>query len=81
MAGIKDNQLPNSPLGLRGVTPPSVAVLPSSTLHYQYSIIGTPDNPNRPTPSLLDKNGLAEIGTNPGNTYRDIAPEGQGGRV
>jgi hypothetical protein len=37
--------------------PPSNIDVQGSTLHYQYSINGTPNMTGFPTPSLLDLNG------------------------
>jgi hypothetical protein len=50
--------LPTSNLGLDGVTPaPISSANPNSTLHYQYSINGTPVQTPAPAPSELDLNG------------------------
>jgi hypothetical protein len=41
-----------------GATPPPSNIdVQGSTLHYQYSINGTPNMTGFPTPSLLDLNG------------------------
>lgn len=55
--------------GLNGTTPP-IEDKTQSKLHLEYSINGNPNIPNRPSPSVLDLNGV----TPP--TYRDNAPEG-----
>ena len=55
--------------GLNGTTPP-IEDKTQSKLHLEYSINGNPNIPNRPSPSVLDLNGV----TPP--TYRDSAPEG-----
>ena len=55
--------------GLNGTTPP-IDDQTQSKLHLEYSINGNPNIPNRPSPSVLDLNGV----TPP--TYRDSAPEG-----
>jgi hypothetical protein len=42
-----------------GQTPPPANIdTPDSTLHYQYSINGTPNMTGFPTPSQLDLNGV-----------------------
>jgi hypothetical protein len=42
-----------------GTTPPVTNLdTAQSTLHYQYSINGSPNLPGYPTPSLLDINGV-----------------------
>lgn len=55
--------------GLNGSTP-VIEDKKQSKIHDEYSINGTPNVPNRPSPSILDLNGV----TPP--TYRDRAPEG-----
>ena len=46
-------------LGLGGVTPPKFGdTAAQSVLHNEYSINGTPNVPNKPTPSVLDLNGV-----------------------
>jgi hypothetical protein len=59
--GLKD-QLQNQGSQLSefdGQTPPNADLSnPQSTLHYQYSINGTPNLLGFPTPSLLDLNGV-----------------------
>jgi hypothetical protein len=55
--------------GLNGSTP-VIEDKKESKLHDEYSINGRPNIPNRPTPSILDLDGV----TPP--TYRDSAPEG-----
>ena len=55
--------------GLNGTTPP-IEDKTQSKLHNEYSINGQPNVPNRPTPSILDLNGVTPA------TYRDRAPEG-----
>tara|TARA_Y100000034_G_scaffold123944_1_gene171458 strand:- start:427 stop:657 length:231 start_codon:yes stop_codon:yes gene_type:complete len=53
-------------------TPPiPVGATDQSKLHDQYSINGVPNQPNKPTPSVLDLNGQV-----PTNNYRDNTPEG-----
>tara|TARA_Y100000593_G_scaffold87245_1_gene167394 strand:- start:312 stop:545 length:234 start_codon:yes stop_codon:yes gene_type:complete len=55
-----------------GATPSiPVGATDQSTLHNEYSVNGTPNQPNKPTPSILDLNGVT-----PANNYRDNAPEG-----
>lgn len=53
------NLLPGSKLGLKGGTPAKIAGSNgASTLHYQYSINGTPkQNQPEPSPSKLDLGG------------------------
>lgn len=55
--------------GLNGATP-VIEDKKQSKIHDEYSINGRPNIPNRPTPSILDLDGV----TPP--TYRDNAPEG-----
>ena len=55
--------------GLNGTTPP-IEDKTQSKLHLEYSINGNPNIANKPSPSILDLNGV----TPP--TYRDNAPEG-----
>ena len=55
--------------GLNGTTPP-IEDKTQSKLHLEYSINGNPNIVNKPSPSILDLNGV----TPP--TYRDNAPEG-----
>ena len=55
---------------LDGATP-SIPQFDQSKLHDEYSIIGDPNVPNKPTPSQLDLQG--EV---PSYNYRDNAPEG-----
>jgi len=55
-----------------GATPtPPVGATAQSKLHDEYSINGVPNQPDKPTPSILDLNGVT-----PANNYRDNAPEG-----
>ncbi len=56
--------------GLDGSTPP-IPQFDQSKLHDEYSIIGDPNVPNKPSPSQLDLDG--EV---PSYNYRDNAPEG-----
>ena len=53
--GLKD-LLPTSTLGLKGTTPDQIpSAKPTSTLHYQYSINGDPNQAEKvPAPSKLD---------------------------
>ena len=54
-----------------GATPLTpVDATDQSTLHDEYSLTGTPNIPGKPTPSVLDLDGV----TPP--TYRDNSPEG-----
>lgn len=56
--GLKD-LLPTSTLGLKGTTPDQIpSAKPTSTLHYQYSINGDPNQAEKvPAPSKLDLDG------------------------
>ena len=55
-----------------GATPSTpIGATPLSKLHDEYSINGNPYQPFKPTPSVLDLNGVT-----PKNNYRDNAPEG-----
>ena len=55
-----------------GTTPTTpVGATKESKLHDEYSINGVPNQPEKPTPSILDLNGVT-----PANNYRDNAPEG-----
>ena len=57
-------------LGLGGVTPPKFGDTASqSKLHYDYSINGNPNIPNKPSPSNLDLNGVTP------EKYLDNLPE------
>lgn len=59
-----------NPNGLN--TPPTpVGATGQSKLHNEYSINGRPNQPLKPTPSVLDLNG--EI---PSNNYKNNSPEG-----
>lgn len=53
--GILNTQVKQSKLGLKGLTPPTVAAQPTSTLHYQSSLNNSPAI-NR-SPSNLDLDG------------------------
>jgi hypothetical protein len=66
---LKDS-LNQTNLGLGGVTPPKFGdTAAQSPLHYQYSINGTPNVPNKPSPSILDLNGVTP------EKYLDNLPE------
>ncbi len=55
-----------------GATPTiPVGATDQSQLHNQYSINGSPNQPNKPTPSVLDLDGQVPV-----NNYRDNTPEG-----
>ena len=55
-----------------GTTPTTpVGATKESKLHDEYSITGNPKQRKKPTPSILDLNGVI-----PANNYRDNAPEG-----
>jgi hypothetical protein len=55
---LKDS-LNTTNLSLGGITPPKFGdIAKQSTLHNQYSINGKPNVPNKPTPSILDLNGV-----------------------
>ena len=55
-----------------GTTPTTpVGATAQSKLHDEYSINGIPNQPSKPTPSILDLNGVT-----PSNNYKDNAPEG-----
>ena len=55
-----------------GTTPTTpVGATAQSKLHDEYSINGIPNQPSKPTPSILDLNGRT-----PSNNYKDNAPEG-----
>lgn len=67
------NLLSTSPLGLAGITPALIpSAKPTSTLHYKYSIIGTPTQGIPvPVPSLLDLNGqIPAISSAPNSTQQ-----------
>ncbi len=48
-----------------------VGATAQSKLHDQYSLNGTPGVKGKPSPSILDLNGVT-----PSNNYKDNAPEG-----
>lgn len=49
---------------------------PQSKLHNEYSINGNPNVPQKPSPSVLDLDGLT-----PSNQYRNTAPPEGIGRI
>jgi hypothetical protein len=71
MPGILDNLTNNNSIfsNLNG-GPGPVNDFENSKLHNQYSINGTPNVVNKPSPSILDLDGLV-----PATNYRDNAPE------
>lgn len=50
----------NSTLGNGGVTQPQEPELIVSKLHYEYSINGNPNIPNKPSPSQLDDRAIVK---------------------
>ena len=60
-SGVNSNSTPSIPVGATNL----------SKLHFEYSINGLPNQPNKPTPSILDLNGII-----PSNNYRNNTPEG-----
>jgi len=73
--GLLDN-LSNMNLGLKGQSPKKFQdKAKDSKLHNEFSINGKPKVLGTPQPSTLDLNGKKPT------TYKDIAPEGQGGKI
>ncbi len=76
-----------------GNIPIPVGATDQSKLQYTYSINGTPNVPNKPSPSVLDLNGINPTGPNsaPGvtpinnsfsnGTYKNSAPSTAQGRI
>jgi hypothetical protein len=53
--------LPSSPLGLKGLTPPTIgSANPQSKLHYEYSINNTPPFPGFPLAAPSVKTSIKE---------------------
>ena len=57
----KNNGAPNIPI--------PVGATKESKLHFDYSLNGKPNVPNKPSPSTLDLNGQI-----PSNNYKNTAP-------
>lgn len=73
--GLLDN-LPKMNLGLKGQSPKKFQdIAKDSTLHNEFSINGKGEILGKPQPSVLDLNGKKPA------TYKDNAPEGQGGKI
>ena len=66
----KYNQNTSTLAGPRSPKTP-VSATAQSKLHDQYSLNGTPGVKGKPSPSILDLNGVT-----PKNNYKDNAPEG-----
>lgn len=70
--GLKDKLTQQgSPLSKAngGPVPTPVGATDQSRLHFDYSLNGNPNVPNKPTPSSLDLNGQK-----PANSYDQTAP-------
>lgn len=70
--GLKDKLTQQgSPLSKAngGPIPTPVGATDQSRLHFDYSLNGNPNVPNKPTPSSLDLNGQK-----PANSYDQTAP-------
>ena len=67
--GLKDKLTQQgSPLSKANIPIP-VGATDQSKLHFDYSLNGNPNIPNKPSPSLLDLNGQK-----PANSYDQTAP-------
>jgi len=73
--GLLQN-LQNMNLGLKGASPKKFSdTADQSKLHNEFSLNGKPNILGKPQPSTLDLNGRKPA------TYKDNAPEGQGGKI